>query len=131
MERGVPSANAVARTRYFLRLVLRGTGLLLLLPGAAMVAALACAIALASTTTHTFGHASLTDLPGDLSLLLVPAAGAAFVGLILLFYQRRIVRWLAPMARPECPECGYPLRAAAARCPECGLNLGETAAGRS
>jgi hypothetical protein len=130
MEGGVPSAQTVARTRYFLRLMVRATGLLLLLPGAATGAALACAIALSSTTTHSFGHADLAGLPGDLSLLLVPAVGAGFVGIILLFYQRRIVRWLAPMARPECPECGYPVRSGISRCPECGLSLSKAEPGR-
>src|SRR3954468_20064624 len=45
----------------------------------------------------------------------------------LVFGASRLARFLIPMPRPECPECGYAIRGEADRCPECGLNLGRAA----
>jgi hypothetical protein len=45
-------------------------------------------------------------------------------GLVLALLDRRIVRWLVPLARHECPQCGYALRQlGSSRCPECGCEL--------
>lgn len=51
--------------------------------------------------------------------MLIPAA-------VLYMSDRRIVRWLIPVPRRECHECGYPmqgLHAATTRCPECGVAI--------
>ncbi len=45
---------------------------------------------------------------------------------LLYLFDRRIVRWLIPVPRRECHECGYPLRGlhgATTRCPECGTAI--------
>ena len=45
-------------------------------------------------------------------------------GLLLALLDRRIVRWLVPLARNECPQCGYALKQLGSnRCPECGCEL--------
>lgn len=44
-------------------------------------------------------------------------------GLILLF-ERRLVEWLAPLPKHECPACGYSLEhITSEKCPECGIPL--------
>jgi hypothetical protein len=48
------------------------------------------------------------------------------LALALLLFNRRLARWVFPMPRPECPECGYALPDGADRCPECGLSLSKS-----
>jgi len=45
-------------------------------------------------------------------------------GMALAMFDRKIVRWLIPLARNECPQCGYALRQLGSnRCPECGCEV--------
>ena len=45
-------------------------------------------------------------------------------GILIAVLDRRIVRWLIPVPRHECPQCGYALRQLGSnRCPECGCEL--------
>jgi hypothetical protein len=42
-------------------------------------------------------------------------------GIALVVAERRLIRWLIPVPRRECPQCGYGLRQLTTRrCPECG-----------
>lgn len=53
----------------------------------------------------------------EMSTLLVIA------GLILLF-ERRLIAWLVPLPKNECPACGYSLEhITSEKCPECGIPL--------
>jgi hypothetical protein len=46
-------------------------------------------------------------------------------GVGLVIADRRLVHWLIPVPRQECPQCGYALRQlTTTRCPECGVELG-------
>jgi len=46
------------------------------------------------------------------------------MAIILRILEKRLVKWLVPLVRPECPECGYALiQLTEPRCPECGLRL--------
>ncbi|MEX2219815.1 MAG: hypothetical protein WD749_13775 [Phycisphaerales bacterium] len=108
-----PSAANVARGRYWTRAVIRlaATVLLLYAAGRALSWAVYC----------TFGGGGLFEVFRLVefwdALVPVPLAAA------LLLFGERLVRWVFPMPRPECPECGYRLQPATERCPECGLNL--------
>ncbi len=56
------------------------------------------------------------------------AIGMLTPAIALFILDRRITRWLIPVPRRECHECGYPLRglpAASTRCPECGTALSD------
>jgi hypothetical protein len=45
-------------------------------------------------------------------------------GVALLVANRRIIRWLVPMPRRECPDCGYDIEnLKSERCPECGCPI--------
>jgi hypothetical protein len=46
------------------------------------------------------------------------------IGAALLFAERPILRWLVPLPKVECPQCGYSLRQlTTTRCPECGFQF--------
>ena len=50
--------------------------------------------------------------------------GYTVSGLALAVSSGRLVRWLVPLARHECPQCGYAMRNLTTnRCPECGWEL--------
>jgi hypothetical protein len=51
-------------------------------------------------------------------------AAAVLVCVCGWLLESRLVRWLAPLPKPECPQCGYTFQhLASSRCPECGLEL--------
>lgn len=52
------------------------------------------------------------------------AAMAIVPAICLLLTNRRLVKWVVPLPKLECPKCGYSLQELCeARCPECGLAL--------
>jgi hypothetical protein len=52
------------------------------------------------------------------------AAFLLFTFLLLAFvliWERQVLRWLVPLPRAECPQCGYAIKQLTTkRCPECG-----------
>lgn len=43
---------------------------------------------------------------------------------MLLIFERRLTRWLAPIPLRHCHECGYAMKGLhSTRCPECGAEL--------
>ncbi len=59
--------------------------------------------------------------------VLVPLGLAA----TLIWFERRIVRWLVPIPTHRCPRCDYSLIGVHdPRCPECGLPLDEGVIGK-
>jgi hypothetical protein len=54
------------------------------------------------------------------------AAASGIIALLLVFTDRRLARWLIPVPRLECPQCGYAIRYdKPGTCPECGLVMGD------
>jgi hypothetical protein len=115
----LPDAQRIIRLRHIALIVLRSVSIVLLIVSATQ-----------------FGHAiGWAIAMWDFSSLFVMwsdnwspfAMGVAFAGpaVILLVLDRRIVRWMIPVPRMECPECGYAFEGLASpQCPECGLRLG-------
>ena len=105
-----PSVASVARGRYWLRTLLRCGGVVLIVVAA--VRAVGWVIAC------MFSGEPLSFLTlYDFWVALAPVPVAA----VLILTSERIARWIMPMPRPVCPECGYALQPATDRCPECGL----------
>ena len=107
----------VIKRRLLATAVLRGIGLALLVTGLVL-------------SCYGLGRAviwsGIGNLLGDYSNANLLAQGATLTvfGLALGLVSRRAARWLVPMPRHECPECGYRLqKLAQPRCPECGLDL--------
>jgi len=49
----------------------------------------------------------------------------ALIGLALAIGSNRLTRWLVPVQKRECPQCGYALKSLKSdSCPECGYRLG-------
>ncbi len=64
---------------------------------------------------------ALVNFPFTMTFELTPVLVFAVVLLVL---ERRLVAWLAPLPKNECPACGYSLaKITSEKCPECGLPL--------
>lgn len=63
----------------------------------------------------------------DLIVNHLPTSGGYFIAALLLtVMQQRLVFWLTPLPRPQCPQCGYNIKKLSEpRCPECGMDLPE------
>ena len=112
----------VAGRRHRALMIVRGAALLLGVLGAI---ALGYQVGMMLAMQDIMGW---TVMWGDTSWF---AAALAFLfpAIALYIFDRRIVRWLIPVTRRECHECGYPLQglpAASTRCPECGTALPAT-----
>lgn len=119
MNKPAPSVAAVERARYVLRFALRLVGGFLVVWTAAHLVSTSANYVMAYH--GRLGEGLVVALQEWLS-----ADGArAMVAVLVLVFEQRIVGWIAPMPRPVCPNCGYPLpREGAGKCPECGTGLG-------
>ena len=108
-----PEPATLARVRFVLRVCLRIAALVLFILG----------VALSATRLYTWIQTMFGGgrYPG--SLAWIPLLQFWLPAIALLASDRWLLRWLAPMPRPACPECGYTIAPDTARCPECGLQL--------
>lgn len=110
MSQTHPSVASVARGRYWVRTLIR------------IAAAVLITVAVLRSTTWVVDCVFGSGLLSLFSLMefwevLAPVP----VALVILLCADRFARWLLPMPRPVCPECGYAIQPATDRCPECGL----------
>ena len=121
-----PDIEYVMKKRYLLNMIMRGVAFLLFSIAAMWALQLIAQLIL----IVGYGLFSSWRNPGGLDLedvmvVIIPAV-ITFVapGAMLLAYQERLVVWIVPLPRPECPHCGYNLKElATSRCPECGCDL--------
>jgi hypothetical protein len=106
-----PTIASVVRARYWLQAVIR--------TAAGVVLAVTAVKEIAWTVGCAF------SMEGVLSVFRLfdfwQSMSPAPVAVLLLVFSERLVRWVFPLPRPVCPECGYMVSPGALRCPECGL----------
>lgn len=120
-----PSLEYVLTKRYLLTLLARGTALALFVIGTVPLIRMAIeGVILPFDPSVRMGVRRGTDWVKLILTYLPDALQFIVPGLILLYYHQPIVRWLAPMPKPRCPECGYWIkRGGGLQCPECGSAL--------
>jgi hypothetical protein len=112
----IPGTPTVQRSRYGFRVALR------------LTAALSLVYAAMQTFNTARGYVNYVGPVWDLvtNWLFyqgIPWAIMVAFPLMLLFFERRLVRWLVPMPWRGCPACDYDAPRGAQRCPECGCEL--------
>ena len=111
----------IRRRRHLVTILLRSTCVVLIAMGAVGVLANLGVVAWA-------GRWAVTDYETVSRLCL--SVTYIVVGLCLALIQKRLVKWLVPVMRPACPNCGYALRDTARVCSECGFALEQDDGGR-
>jgi hypothetical protein len=106
--------KSIQRQRHIATVALRALSIILLVIGSIyLIYALAISLLQGNLEMVT----AIWDKGNDFSWGL----GLAIPGAAILFWNRAIVRWLIPVPRQECPQCGYVTNLlTTARCPECG-----------
>ena len=61
----------------------------------------------------------------DLIVNHLPTTGGYLImALLLAVMQQRLIFWLTPLPRKQCPQCGYNIKKLSEpHCPECGMEL--------
>lgn len=113
----IPDARAVLIARYMLQAFMRVMGLIL---------ALLSVVPILSWFAEGLSDGDLLEL-GYYYPRIVAAGVLLGGGLLLLFANGLLARWLTPVPKQtRCPRCNYLLRGLVApTCPECGLALPE------
>lgn len=121
-----PDIEYVMKKRYLLNMIVRCAALLLCFVASIPVIELLVQLIM----IMVFNLSSLRSRLGtidfeDIMVELLPALMTYGIpGVLLLVYRVRIVGWIAPLPRAECPHCGYNLKQLSiSRCPECGSDL--------
>lgn len=121
-----PELEYVLKKRYQLNVILRCAAVVLIVLGAIPFAQLVgqLVLALLYSQFSTRPIRSGVDWPEFLIGGVPEMLKYVVPGLLLIWLGPRIVRWLTPLPKPRCPECGYWIkRGGAAQCPECGSPL--------
>ena len=123
-----PDIEYVVRRRYAISIILRCCVIVLFLLGSfpllQMVLQFILAVLYNTFWVPTFRATLGND---DFLLYIIPElCKYAIPAVLILVFRLRIVRWIVPLPKPECPHCGYNIaKLAEPRCPECGLDLPE------
>jgi rRNA maturation protein Nop10 len=117
----IPSASSIVRSRYWLTMSIRivAVGWLLFAMRFAPQDLFGMITNLFPSLNggQPFGHYLLSNA----STLFVEVVGSATLPLLLLFFHRRLVRFIIPTPKHACPHCGYSLsNLKSPFCPECG-----------
>ncbi|MCB9845997.1 MAG: hypothetical protein H6811_08440 [Phycisphaeraceae bacterium] len=150
----VPSVSSVLRTRYFVRLAIRCVAAVLLI--LAVGHAIGPIVGLVTWVLDSsspkaggggmgwWGGSELLELDVPWSIRVASVMDVSFVAAVGVLFGKtivhllaagfvmllsgRIVGFVAPMARPGCPVCGYVIGdETLATCPECGQRLKDEA----
>jgi len=120
-----PSLEYVLTKRYLVGVFLRCAALALFIFGA--IPLLQLGVQIVTQYSNAMIQAGLQRRVTTLELILayLPASLLYILpGVALLMFHDRLARWIAPLPRPRCPECGYWIRKGASpKCPECGTAL--------
>lgn len=116
-----PTLDIIVRRRHWLRCAIRvAIVVLVIIPLTSMVSTFLLQI--------PYGWSNFLSRPiYTFRDELVYGGPYLMLALLLWLLESRFVRWIVPLPRMECPQCGYALRQlTTTRCPECGLTLGST-----
>lgn len=117
----MPRPSTVQHVRYWVVVILRGAAVVLIAVTVAQLwNALANVVELVASGRAQLGAMNLA--PFVFSLVFGPGATAAAAALLVRLGPA-IARWIVPLPRDGCPECGYPVPRLATTCPECGLQV--------
>jgi hypothetical protein len=117
-----PSPASIARVRYWIVVGLR------LAAGAMIVLAAIQSVGIVSPVARYelaergsgAGHMQIGPVLVDLTFGPLVALVGAFAA---VRWGPALARWIAPMPKAACPDCGYAAAKGVDRCPECGLAL--------
>src|SRR5262245_18719097 len=116
------SVGAIARVRYWIVVALRIDALALFVYAAVLLWRIVSRTLFYELFARGMGGNHLSPVYLLFEVALGPALVAA-MGVACVRLGPGAARWLVPMPRGGCPECGYPAAAGSARCPECGAPL--------
>ncbi len=121
-----PDIEYVMKKRYLLNMIVRLAALLLCFMAVIPVIELLIQLVMVFNVYSARGRTGTLDFEGIIVALLPALVTYGMPGVILLVLRVRIVGWIAPLPRAECPHCGYSLKQLSlSRCPECGNDLPE------